>query len=67
MTASSSTGQASRTCQSKLLVRLALFYSADVTVGSYSHEHRYRPAASPVLTTTDKTGRQRKHGDYHFT
>ncbi|KAI5476066.1 hypothetical protein MNV49_000438 [Pseudohyphozyma bogoriensis] len=34
-------------------------------VPRYSPEHRYRPAASPVIKTT-KNGKVKHHGDYHL-
>jgi len=33
----------------------------------YSREHKYRPAASPIITETLKDGRIRIRGDYHRT
>ena len=31
----------------------------------YSKEHRYRPAASPVITKKSWSGKKKLHGDYH--
>ena len=31
----------------------------------YSPEHRYRPAASPIVKVTDKAGKIKVKGQYH--